>query len=137
MLKIPKKVEYAFLALKYIAEHQKDECLNTKTIAVNAEIPYDLTAKILQRLVKSQIISSMQGNKGGYVLNVSPSQLSLGQIISAVDDEVMLTKCMYDGATKDDCERVTNCCLRDPLYRIQSKINDVFHQTNFMEIIEQ
>lgn len=135
MFKIPKKVEYAFLALKYIAEHSKEECLNTRVISENANIPYDLTAKILQRLVKRNIVSSLQGAKGGYSLNILPEHLNLSSVISAVDDEVMLTKCMYDGASKNDCERIDNCCLRDPLNHIQNKINSLFEKTYLTEII--
>ncbi|MBN1302352.1 MAG: Rrf2 family transcriptional regulator [Melioribacteraceae bacterium] len=137
MLKIPKKIEYAFLALKYIAEHSADECINSKTISRNADIPHDLTAKILQQLVKRKIISSQQGAKGGYVLNYSPFELSLGSVISAVDEEVMLTKCMFDGASKVSCERFDNCCLRDPLNKIQNKINELFDKTFLQEIIGQ
>ncbi len=135
MFKIPKKVEYAFLALKYIAEHSNDECLNTRVISENADIPYDLTAKILQRLVKFNIVSSLQGARGGYTLNIQPEQLNLSRIISAVDEEVMLTKCMYEGASGEDCERVDNCCLRDPLNQIQIKINSLFDNTYLTEII--
>ena len=135
MLKIPKKVEYAFLALKYIAEHSKDECLNTRIISDNADIPYDLTAKILQKLVKGKIVSSLQGSRGGYVLNINPEQLNLSAVINAVDDEVMLTKCMFEGATRDNCERIESCCLRDPLNRIQVRINQLFENTYLQEII--
>ncbi|MBU1098306.1 MAG: Rrf2 family transcriptional regulator [Ignavibacteriae bacterium HGW-Ignavibacteriae-2] len=135
MFKIPKKIEYALLALKYIAEHSSEECVNTKAISTNANIPHELTAKILQRLVKENIIVSQQGVRGGYVLNVSAEQLSVFQVIQAVDDEVMLTNCMFDGATVKDCERIENCCLKNPLNNIQSKINVLFSTTYLNEII--
>jgi Rrf2 family protein len=135
MLKIPKKVEYAFLALKYISENSDQNCLNTKVISENAEIPYDLTAKILQRLVKQNIISSQQGAKGGYVLNYSTDQLNLARIIAAVDEEVILTNCMFDGATVKDCERIDSCCMRSPLNKVQNKINELFEKTYLTEII--
>ncbi len=135
MLKIPKKVEYAFLALKYISENSGKNCLNTKVISENAEIPYGLTAKILQRLVKQNIISSQQGAKGGYILNVSTNELNLARIINAVDEEVIITNCMFEGATKNDCERIANCCIRKPLFKVQNKINELFERTYLTEII--
>jgi Rrf2 family protein len=135
MLKIPKKIEYAFLALKYISENSECSCLNTKVISENAEIPYDLTAKILQRLVKQNIVISQQGVKGGYALNIPTDQLNLSRIIEAVDEEVILTNCMFDGATKNDCERIDSCCMRNPLNKMQSKINELFENTYLTEII--
>lgn len=135
MLKIPKKIEYAFLALKYIAENSDLECISTKVISQNAAIPHELTAKILQKLVKSEIIKSSQGVKGGYILNIPPEEINLGMVIKAVDEEILITNCMFDGAAKTDCDRLENCCLRNPLQRIQLRINDLFHTTYLREII--
>ena len=69
MLKIAKSVEYAVLALKYINDRQDLNCVSTKLIAESLDIPYDLLAKIMQKLVKNDIIISEQGTKGGYKEN--------------------------------------------------------------------
>ena len=68
MLKISKSIEYALLALKYIYERQDLDCVSTKVISESVDIPYDLLAKIMQKLVKDEIIISQQGTKGGYKL---------------------------------------------------------------------
>lgn len=135
MLKLSKKIEYAILALKYIAENSEKECLSTKVISKNAKIPYDLSAKILQQLVRSGIIKSTQGNRGGYSLNMPVDKINLGQIASAVEDDVQITNCMYDNASHEDCARIEDCCIKSPLSRVQQQINEVFNKTYLNEIV--
>jgi len=136
MLKLSKKIEYAILALKYIAENPEENCLSNKVISQNAEIPYDLSAKILQQLVRSEIIKSTQGTHGGYSLNVSPDKLNLGQIANAVEDEIQITNCMFDSATQEDCARIDDCCIKSPLSKVQNQINEIFNKTFLNEIVE-
>lgn len=135
MLKIAKSVEYSILALRFIANNQNYECVSTKEISERENIPYDLLAKLMQKLVKHNIILSKQGKFGGYALNVSPEQLSINDVILALDEKIQLTDCMVENPTTNDCARVVNCCLRSPLSKIQDKIVDLFKQTTLQEIL--
>jgi Rrf2 family iron-sulfur cluster assembly transcriptional regulator len=136
MLKIAKSVEYSILALKYIYEHTGNGCVNAKEISEKQEIPFELLAKILQKLVKSEIILSQQGNKGGYIINIDPDKLNMIDLVSAVDQKIQFANCLVENASKEDCIRVENCCIRNPMERIQNKINDVLQSTTLMEIIQ-
>ena len=136
MLKIAKSVEYSILALKYIKEKSNSGCVTAKEIAENENIPYDLLAKILQKLVKNKIVESHQGNRGGYSLGIKLNNLFITDLIFAVDQNIQLTDCMVENPTINDCARFENCCIKDPLSRIQYKINDVLKSTTLMEIIE-
>ncbi len=135
MLKIAKSVEYSILALRFIAQNQNLECVSTKEISVRENIPYDLLAKLMQKMVKHDIIVSKQGKLGGYTLNVSPEQLSINDVILALDEKVQLTDCMVENPTTNDCGRVQNCCLRSPLSKMQDKIIDLFKHTTLQEIL--
>lgn len=135
MLKIAKSVEYSILALRFIANNQDLECVSTKEISIRENIPYDLLAKLMQKLVKHNIILSKQGKFGGYALNISPEQLSINDVILALDEKVQLTDCMVENPTLNDCGRVTDCCLRSPLSKMQDKIIDLFKQTTLQEIL--
>lgn len=135
MLKIAKSVEYAIFAIKYIAENQEAGRVSVKEIAEKVDIPFDLLAKIMQRLVKDGIIISHQGTYGGYSLNVSPDKISFTRLINALDQKIQFTDCMVESPTKDDCKRVADCCIRSPLFKIQNKINQVLDTTLISEII--
>ncbi|MCZ7603853.1 MAG: Rrf2 family transcriptional regulator [Melioribacteraceae bacterium] len=135
MLKIAKSVEYSILALRFIANNQSLECISTKEISIRENIPYDLLAKLMQKMVRNKIIISKQGKLGGYALNISPENLSINDVILALDEKVQLTDCMVLNPTEHDCGRVTNCCLRSPLSKMQEKIIDLFKQTTLKEIL--
>lgn len=135
MLKIAKSVEYALLAIKYLSEESGDRCLSSKEISDTLNIPFELLSKILQKLVKHNFIVSQQGTKGGYVLNRRPDDISLADINYALGEKIQITNCMFEGAGLNDCQRIDNCCLRNPLSKIQLKIEDLFRTTKVAEII--
>lgn len=135
MLKIAKSIEYSILALRYIAKNENMECVSTKEISDNENIPYDLLAKLMQKLVKQNIIVSKQGKFGGYLLNISPDNLSLNDVIIALDEKVQLTDCMVTNPTTEDCARFENCCLRNPLNKVHYKITELFKSTTLQEIL--
>lgn len=135
MLKIQKNIEYALLALKHIYQNQEDKNISSKEISETLSIPYELLSKILQRMVKSGLISSQQGKYGGYTLNELPENISFGRVITALGQKVQLTDCLVEDPSKEDCKRVEGCCLRSPLLGIQDKINDLFNNTTLNEIL--
>lgn len=135
MLKIPKSVEYALLALRYIDRNSQDCCISAKEISERENIPYELLSKILQKLVKNDIIVSQMGTKGGYIVNNRLNDFSLFDIVDALNQKIQLTDCFVEKPTASDCARFENCCLRNPLLKIQDKLELMFRQTNLAEII--
>lgn len=135
MLKIAKSVEYAIFALKYINDRQDLNCVSTKLISESLDIPYDLLAKIMQKLVKDGIIDSQQGTRGGYTLAISPDKLNLTRIVNAVEHKVQFTDCLVEKPTFEDCKRFENCCLRSPMSKIQDRINALLDSLTLSEII--
>ena len=131
MLKIAKSVEYAFLGLKYIAENSDERVISTSEISEQLDIPYPLLAKIMQKLVRDNVIISVQGTKGGYSLNLAPDKISLLTIVNALEQPIQIADCFTPG----DCKRTGNCSLKSPLHRIQIKINELFAKTTLLDII--
>ena len=135
MIKISKSVEYSILALKCIAENQNGSSLSSRKISEKLEIPYDLLSKLLQKLVKSGIIGSRQGKYGGYKLLVSADKLTILLIIDALNENVQLTNCTFQGAGFDDCTRIEDCCIRSPFWTLQNRINEMFNELTLKELI--
>jgi len=135
MLKLSKKSEYALMAAIYLALHSGNEYPTAKEIADNYNIPFQLVAKILQNLAKSNIAISFQGVKGGYKLGRHPEEISLRDIISSVEKNYKLTECMQEGGDTSNCTLVDCCKIRDPLVEIQRKIDDMFRQTSLRQIL--
>lgn len=135
MLRLSKKSEYALMAVKYIALQQERNCITAKEIAIKYNLPYELISKILQRLVKSNVINSVQGARGGYKLSKLPSDISIMEIISAVEPDYQITKCFKEGSSKENCEHLNCCMIREPLRKIQGEIDKLFRNMTVTEFI--
>lgn len=134
MIKISKSVEYSILALKFIADNESYNTINSRKISAELNIPYDLLSKLLQKLVKQGIIKSQQGKYGGYNMQISANKLSILDIITALDENVQLTNCTIDNASVDDCSRINNCCIRSPFIDLQNRINEMFGTITLSEL---
>jgi Rrf2 family protein len=134
MLKLSKKTEYALMAVKYIALKPENSCVTAKEISIGYNIPYELLAKILQKLTRHKIIISYQGIKGGYSLIRDSKDITLNDVISAVE-KVQITNCMKENGSQKDCARFDCCQIRNPLSKIQQEIEKVFRETTISQIL--
>lgn len=135
MLKLSKKSEYALMAAKYMALNNHGQSVTAKEIAESYKISYELVAKVLQNLVKREIIVSYQGSKGGYSLKKSPDEISLIELIQSVEPNYGITECLSDSFSKQECSYFDCCKIKDPLIEVQRKIDQVFHETKLSHII--
>jgi len=135
MLKLSKKSEYALMAVKYIALQQNRACVTAREIASNYNLPYELVSKVLQQLTRYNVVFSIQGARGGYKLSKGTSDISLIDIISAVEPRHQITNCMMEGSSVEDCEHYDCCMIRDPLIKVQSKIDNLLKNIMITEII--
>jgi Rrf2 family protein len=120
MFKLTKKTDYALIALHHIASLRMDEVVNAKEIAAIYHIPVELLAKVLQKLAKKALITSLSGPKGGYCLAKKASEITVGEVVRAIEGEVRITRCDPDGLIP--CVHLHRCTVRTPLQRIQESV---------------
>lgn len=135
MLKLSKKAEYALMAARYMALKNSSGYSSAKEISENYQIPYQLVAKVLQNLVKSEIVLSAKGMNGGFALAKKPETISVIDIIKAVESNYSITDCLHKNGSSDDCSHFNCCKIRDPLALIQRKIDKVFAETSLVQIL--
>ena len=135
MLKLSKKSEYALMAVRYLAINSSGNYSTARDISQFYDIPYELVAKVLQQLVKKNIISSYQGVRGGYSLARTPDQISLMEIISAIEENYQITNCMNENSSQSDCSHFDCCMIRDPLIKVQREIDKVFQNMKVNQLL--
>ncbi len=135
MLRLSKKVEYGIIAIRHIATHQMRGTVTTaKEIADAYDIPYELLAKVLQKLAKERLIMSYQGVHGGYTLARNADAISISSIINAIEGfSPAITQCIAE--TPQSCEIYQNCTIKNPLGKIQHNINEAFEKMMLSEIV--
>lgn len=133
MLRLSKKADYALIALSYMAAPGQRRTVTAREVAEHHAIPVELLAKVLQRLVRSGVLTSIQGIRGGYQLARTPGAISVAEVVEAIDGPLMLTAC-DDRA--DNCEQYDKCSIRDPLHRIRERIVTALHECSVAELAE-
>ncbi len=120
MLKLTKKVDYALLALSFLSQQEPEQVVNIREISETYQIPTEILAKVLQKLSKKGILQSHHAPKGGYSLKKPVREISILNVIDAIDGPVGILSCS-DGQDKI-CQQIDNCDIRSPLEKIQGKI---------------
>jgi Rrf2 family protein len=118
MLKLSKKIDYGLLAINYMASHHQAAVANTKQIAEEYHIPLELLAKILQKLAKKGLVQSQNGPKGGYTLAKAPSNITVADVVEAIEGPIRIADCykLYR------CIQMDRCSIRTPVEKIQASI---------------
>lgn len=123
MVRFSKKIEYSLIALRYIS-NTKDEIVTAKEISNKYNIPYELLAKILQKLKKENILESNQGAKGGYKISRALNEISLSELIEKVEGKTALVECMHTD-NLSECF-ISDCCsIKDPISKMQIELENL------------
>jgi len=133
MIKLSKKIEYALMALRHI-NYADDNVVTAKEIAVEHNIPYELLAKILQKLKKENILVSNQGIKGGYKLNVSLDKISLSKLISVLEGENAIVECQQLESS-DECILFDDCNMKTPMGKMQRELDKLLKSKMISDFI--
>ena len=119
MLRLSKKADYALMAVKHLALTRVAPSASAREIAEQYDIPIELMAKVLQRLVRAGLLQSTQGTRGGYTLSRSAASISVADVIQAIDGPMTVTACSTEN---NDCDQFDKCSIRDPLWQIRERI---------------
>jgi Rrf2 family protein len=84
-MRVSRSTGYALLAVGYIAKHQGDGVVLSQDISRQYDIPLEYLLKILQQLVRANVLRSKRGPRGGFSLAKSTNKITMLEIIEAVD----------------------------------------------------
>jgi Rrf2 family protein len=131
MLRLSKKADYALIAMEHLATRPDGASASAREIAEQYDIPVELLAKVLQSLARRSLVTSHQGTRGGYRLARPVQQISVADIIQAIDGPLTVTAC----STEDEnCGQYAKCSVRDPLWKIKDRIVSALSTCSLQEI---
>lgn len=134
MFHLSKKVEYALIALRHMASDVQGKIFTTKEISDKHKLSYELMAKIMQKLVKGNFITSYQGVNGGYVLTKNIANIKVSELINAVEGKASVKIVACESGTPEDCSIHTTCTIKNPLAKLQNNINKVLDELTIKEM---
>jgi Rrf2 family protein len=141
MLKFSKKADYGLMAVQYIASVQfgdlhKARVVNTKEIAEEYHIPVELLAKVLQTLARQGIVESQNGPKGGYLLARNAREITIAQVLEAIEGPLGITDCHQEQDDKTmSCSCFNHCNIRTPLLKVQDSIYQLLNNMTVADMM--
>ena len=135
MFQISKKIEYGLIAIRHMATGSRGKIFTAKEIADRYQIPYELLAKVMQKLAKEGFITSYQGVHGGYILNRNPHELKVSSVIRAIEGKPNVTIIQCEAESPENCCIHDTCTIKNPLVKLQSNINKMFDELTIMQMV--
>jgi Rrf2 family protein len=108
-MQITRQADYALRAVIFLARMNEDEKASTSAIAEKQKIPPSFLAKIVSQLSLAGLIQTSRGARGGVSLAKRPEEISVLDVIEAIDGPVMLNEC---AGNTTNCPFGTDCPLQ-------------------------
>lgn len=121
MLKINKKVEYALMALKFMADKPTRTLTSAREVCDELKTPFDTTAKVMQIMNNNDILKSVQGIKGGYTLNIALDKITYSELVRIIEGKKDFGRACT--SAKGTCELFNKCNIITPVEILNKKLN--------------
>ena len=131
-MQITKQADYAVRAIIYLAKLNPGERASTKSIAEIQMIPRSFLAKIVAQLSVAGIINTLRGAKGGVSLAKDPVDISVLDVVEAIDGPIKLNECVV---SNHKCQ-IEKCAMRGIWIRSQRDLEKELKSTNFQYLAD-
>jgi Rrf2 family protein len=132
VLRLSKKADYALLAMRHLAANADRGAVSARELAEAYDLPPELLAKVLQKLVRGRLLTSIQGIRGGYGLARPASAISVADVIQSIDGPLTVTAC---SETNHNCDQYSKCNIRDPLWQVKDRIVAALAATSVADLV--
>ena len=122
-MKLTSRGRYAVMALADLAKFNSQNPVSLRDISLRQGISLDYLEQIFLKLKKNNIVKSIRGTNGGYILTKNPDQIKLANIFHAVDEKVKQVQCKKE--SKKGCNGKSTKCITHYLWdELEIYIND-------------
>lgn len=130
------KGKYGLRAVLDLALHTEESIISLSAIADRQDISISYLEQLIAKLKKAGIVNSIRGAQGGYVLSKPPSEISVGEILRALEGNLNPIKCSELSGEKG-CNGADSCVTKFVWKRISDSINDTVNTMMLSELVEE
>ena len=135
-MKLSSKGRYAVMALADLAKFDPNEPVSLRDISLRQGISLDYLEQLFLKLKKNNIVTSIRGIKGGYILSKEASHIKISDIFFAVDEKVKTIGC--EKYSKKGCNGKTAKCITHDLWdELEDYINNFFQKKSLGDLLNQ
>jgi len=133
-MQITRQADYAVRAVLFLANKEPNQRSATSQIAKEQHIPPSFLAKIISQLSIAGLLHTSRGARGGVTLAREPKDITLLEVIEAIDGPIMLNECVGENSI---CTFDNDCPLRPVWCAAQEELVGRLKNTNFQKMLEQ
>ncbi len=133
MIRVSKLTDYAMVIMVHLGQNPQ-YLFQAKEIAGETEINHPTVSKILKLITKGKLLTSHRGASGGYKLAKAPSQISVLDIIQAIEGPLAITEC---NLIEQDCAVADHCSTRAPWQYINQRISETLEKFKLSDLVTQ
>ena len=134
-MKLNTRSRYAVMALADMASFDRQNPISLRDISLRQNISLVYLEQIFSKLKKNNIVKSIRGTNGGYILAKDPEQIKLLNIFSAVDEKVKTVRCRKE--SKKGCNgKLTKCITHNLWDDLEMHINNFFEKKNLGDFLK-
>lgn len=133
-MKLSTKSRYGLRAMLVLAIRNDDEPIMTKEIAEAQNLPATYLEQLMLALRKANLVNATRGAKGGYKLARKPEQISLAQIIEALEGDLDIANC---ADVPSCCIDPSACALKDIFDEANKTLYGYFDRISLAELVER
>jgi Rrf2 family iron-sulfur cluster assembly transcriptional regulator len=130
-MKLTRGGEYGIRGVLYLAQQDNGKVSMLSGIAKAQDVPPRFLAKIFQALAKAGIVKSHRGAKGGFSLARMPADVTMKDVIEAIEGPIFLNVCLM---SPGECNRDKICPMHTVWEEAQKKMMEVLDRANFAEL---
>jgi Rrf2 family iron-sulfur cluster assembly transcriptional regulator len=133
-MKLTNKGRYAVMAMADLARNNAGEPISLAEISLRQGIPISFLEQIFSKLKSNKLVTSYRGATGGYFLSRSADEITLSNIIKAVDERVRTAGCTKD--SQKGCHGKSAKCMTHDLWNdLEIYINNFFEKNTLKDIL--
>jgi len=114
--------EYSILGMVYLAEQVNGNFVEISEVAKAVGVPEKFLRILFHELVKSRLLRSQRGTGGGFTLARPPQEITLRQIVEAIQGPIAAFDCVSGNSSDDECDKIGCCALHVVLKGIRQNI---------------
>ena len=133
MLRLSKLTDYGIVLLAHLAREQAGATHNAREVASAVDLPIPVVSKILKALARKGLLESQRGAKGGYALARSPADVTVAEMIAALEGPLAITEC---NVGPNLCQHEGLCSMRDPWRLINRVVEEALIRITLADLID-
>ena len=135
-MKITREADYGLRVVLYLCRLGYGEKVEAKVISEKEGIPLRFLLKLLRKLIQVDILRSYRGIKGGYAINKLPEQITLKDVIVAIDGPVCVNRCIIE-PNFCNLNKSGVCVMHRAMTKVQKKLNAELESINFEQLVDE